>query len=623
MYVERQVDNSRPHEGRVREGNLKAALFIASLAFSFFWLVEFRALDVAVSARAESPNGVALVIGNATYKHAGHLANPKNDAEDVATAFQALGYRVIKGIDLDKRAMERTISEFARALNDASVGVLFYAGHGLQVDGRNYLVPIDARLEDATGVDFELVQLATVQRAMERSVRTNIIFLDACRNNPLARNLARTMGTRSTGAIPGLASTEAGVGTLISFSTQPGNVALDGTGRNSPYSKALAKHLVATRSDLSEVLINVRRDVMAATENRQVPWEHSALTDRLYFNPTMPNANRPAKAPGVSSDSSFQVEMAFWTAVRDSGQVALLESYLSRFPDGRFVEHARKAISDLKQRIPEQNQTALSPTPDAPAKSPQASPTYPFDGTWEAKVSFTVSACASRSGQFFMTISNGVISASARTLGGSVDSSGDIRFERQAKVNAAVRLRFTGTLLSETGTGRVQAVGRTCRGTVVFTRTSGGPLSAATSATSTSTDSERAALPSVPRKRAELLQSELKRVGCYDGMVDGDWGSGSVKAMADFNTHSRMAFHTEEPTDLAIVALQKIFARICPGPASSPTEAARSPQTRSSTSRNSRCRIESREACVARARSLGVQRGSGYCLPANRRRVCR
>ncbi len=124
-------------------------------------------------------------------------------------------------------------------MRGAPVAVFFYAGHGLQVGGQNYLVPVDAQLVTASALDFEMVRLDLVHRAMEREASTNILFLDACRNNPLARNLARTMGTRSTAIGRGLAPVEAGVGTLVSFSTQPDNVALDGTGRNSPFAGAL------------------------------------------------------------------------------------------------------------------------------------------------------------------------------------------------------------------------------------------------------------------------------------------------------------------------------------------------------------------------------------------------
>jgi uncharacterized caspase-like protein len=119
---------------------------------------------------------------------------------------------------------------------------------------------------------------------MEREARTNILFVDACRDNPLARNLARGMGTRTIKIARGLAAVESGIGTLISFSTQPGNVALDGTGRNSPFTEALVKHMATPGEDLSATLIRVRLDVMRVTDRKQVPWEHSALTGKFYFN---------------------------------------------------------------------------------------------------------------------------------------------------------------------------------------------------------------------------------------------------------------------------------------------------------------------------------------------------
>ncbi len=253
-------------------------------------------------------NRVALVIGNSAYQHASALANPKNDAADMAEAAERLGFKVIKGLDLDKSGMDRTIRRFADALRGATIGMFFYAGHGLQVGGRNYLVPIDAELKTAEALDFEMVGLDVVQRIMEAATETNILFVDACRDNPLSRNLARAMGTRSTAIGHGLTAQEAGAGTLISFSTQPGNVALDGTGtRNSPYAGALATHIATRGKDLSAVLVQVRRDVMATTGKRQIPWEHSALTAEVMLAPEAPvqtSANTPPKADASERNAS-------------------------------------------------------------------------------------------------------------------------------------------------------------------------------------------------------------------------------------------------------------------------------------------------------------------------------
>lgn len=239
---------------------------------------------------------VALVIGNAAYKHAAELRNPRNDAQDVADALDKLGFTVIPGYDLDHSGLRRSIGSFAVALENATVAVFYYAGHGIQVGGTNYMVPIDSRLENEYSPEFELIRMDVVQRLMESRPRTNIIFLDSCRDNPLARNLARAMGTRSTSVGRGLSPTESGIGTLVSYSTQPGNVAVDGVGRNSPYAEALVRQLKREGIAITDMLLDVRRDVMHATNDRQIPWEHSALRDRFYFAPAKPAALPPPLA---------------------------------------------------------------------------------------------------------------------------------------------------------------------------------------------------------------------------------------------------------------------------------------------------------------------------------------
>ena len=184
---------------------------------------------------------LALVIGNSAYKNAPALKNPANDASDIADALQRLGFEVIRGVDLDYSAMRLMVRRFGEKLANADVALLFYAGHGLQVAGKNYLVPIDAQIETQADLDFGTIDLDLVLRGMEADARTNIIFLDACRDNPLAANLTRRLGTRSGTVSRGLAQVDTAVGTLIAFSTQPGNVALDGEGRNSPFTAALLK----------------------------------------------------------------------------------------------------------------------------------------------------------------------------------------------------------------------------------------------------------------------------------------------------------------------------------------------------------------------------------------------
>ncbi len=251
---------------------------------------------------ASAAKRIALVIGNAAYVEAGALINPVNDAADMAKALTQSGFDVILGLDLDRHGFDEKLRAFSRGLDDAGTAVLFYAGHGLQVSGRNYLIPVDASLRTERDLDFEAVSLDFVLHQMEagREGKTTIVFLDACRDNPLARNLARTMGTRSASIGQGLAEAHTGVGTFIAYSTQPGNVALDGAGRNSPFTAALANRIQTPGRNLNALMIEVRNEVLKTTGGKQVPWDHSALTSDFFFRPGTQAANGAPVSAGES-----------------------------------------------------------------------------------------------------------------------------------------------------------------------------------------------------------------------------------------------------------------------------------------------------------------------------------
>ncbi|MGH6816214.1 MAG: caspase family protein [Hyphomicrobiaceae bacterium] len=310
---------------------------------------------------------IALVVGNAAYRHTSELKNPKNDAVDMAEALQKLDFTVIASVDLDKVALDRRLREFAEALPGADIAVFFYAGHGLQVAGRNYLIPVDAKLSTQAALDFEMVPLDLVQRIMEREAKASILFLDACRDNPLGRSLARAMGTRSAEVGRGLAGMDSAVGSLIGFSTQPGNVALDGEGRNSPFAAALSKHLVSPDDDLSGILIKVRNDVVRATARKQIPWENSSLWMRLYFTPPAGGAVEAPKPAPPGTEPEARLEIAFWETVKDSGDPAALRTYLDRFPQGTFANLARVLIARL-QRTSEQRAATETTADKDPTK---------------------------------------------------------------------------------------------------------------------------------------------------------------------------------------------------------------------------------------------------------------
>ena len=304
-------------------------------------LIAVLVASLLAAAPALAEKRVALVIGNSAYTHASVLSNPANDAAEMAKVLTEAGFQVIAGVDLDKRAFDGKMRDFARVLGNADVALFYYAGHALQVGGRNYLVPIDAAMQGERDLDFEAVSVDFVLRQMEieRENKTNLVFLDACRDNPLARNLARSMGTRSTSVGQGLAQVKTGVGTFISYSTQPGNVALDGTGTNSPFTEALVKGIKVSGRNLTSVMIDVRKDVLSATGGKQVPWDHSSLTGDFYF--------QLAAAPGFVARPEGPSQVDIQARLKE------LEEELQRKTDqtGKVVElaQARERLRQLTE----------------------------------------------------------------------------------------------------------------------------------------------------------------------------------------------------------------------------------------------------------------------------------
>jgi hypothetical protein len=298
---------------------------------------------------ASASGRVALVIGNSAYKFAPRLNNSVNDATDVAAALERLGFDVVLGLDLDHAGTREHVLRFSGQLAGAEAGLFYYAGHALQVGGRNYLVPIDAQLTSEADLDFRAIDLDLVLRNMTRETRTNIVFLDACRDNPLAVNLARRLGTRSGAVGRGLAQVAGGIGTLIAFATEPGNVALDGDGRNSPFTAALLDVIERPGVHVADVMIAVRNQVLKQTSGKQVPWEHSSLTERFYFvRGSAPPPGSGDEAAKPREVSPLDLELAFWNSIKNSRNPRLFETYLARYPNGTFVEVAKITLEELR-----------------------------------------------------------------------------------------------------------------------------------------------------------------------------------------------------------------------------------------------------------------------------------
>ncbi|OSM04374.1 hypothetical protein MAIT1_04275 [Magnetofaba australis IT-1] len=306
---------------------------------------------------------VALVIGNSAYQHAGALRNPEHDARAVASKLRALGFDVVDGLDLDRRHMERAIRDFARKLRGAGVGLFYYAGHGLQVQGRNYLVPVDAALQDVEDLPFEAIPMRLIMTQLEREQRTNLVFLDACRNNPLARNLARSMGlSRDAAGSGGLAREQAGLGTLIAYATQPGNVAADGESRNSPFTQALLRHIDEPGLEVRQLMTAVRRDVAQTTHNRQIPWDHSSLMSDFWFVPKTREKSGPELAAALLPACDLMLSRNALTmppTAKDQPPQNAYDCYQQALTLDFANTEARKGIAHIEQRIAEQCDTAL------------------------------------------------------------------------------------------------------------------------------------------------------------------------------------------------------------------------------------------------------------------------
>ncbi|MEM9633684.1 MAG: caspase family protein [Pseudomonadota bacterium] len=246
-------------------------------------------LTLLLPAAAQASARVALVIGNGAYQAMSSLVNPANDANLMASKLAGLGFDVIRVIDGDRRGFYDALTQFGRKAQGAEVALVFYAGHGVQVNGRNWLLPVDAQIQASTDLPGQAVKANDLLEIMEASgAKLKLVFLDACRNNPLPRSLSR-------GTSNGLARLEANAaGMMIAFATSPGDVALDGTGSNSPFTEALATWIDTPDLEIRHLMGRVRESVYRATGEAQLPWLNEALIGEFYFgghsSGTAPNA---------------------------------------------------------------------------------------------------------------------------------------------------------------------------------------------------------------------------------------------------------------------------------------------------------------------------------------------
>ncbi|RKE72733.1 caspase family protein [Pseudorhodoplanes sinuspersici] len=351
-----------------------ASFVVAAAATAVLWTgsasaqVRTAALENGVPAltAATNENRIALVIGNSAYKNNKPLNNPANDAQAVSQLLNTAGFEVVMAFDLNRDVMKQTVAEFAARINEKgpnTVAMVYYAGHGLQVDGENYLVPVDAKFESETDLVENGVKLADVMSALEAvPSKARIVILDACRNNPFTAS--------GDAGGKGLAIVDAPAGSIVAYSTAPGTEAFDGLGRHSPYAAAFMRTVKQPNMPIEQVFKKVRVLVHESTDSKQTPWESSSLTSDFVFFTNAVNgggaAPVPAQAPvklALADLGSRPVNVAYEAVVAEDS-IEYYEEFVRLYPTDPLCDRIRRLLSRRQQMIAWQNVTHRN-SPDA------------------------------------------------------------------------------------------------------------------------------------------------------------------------------------------------------------------------------------------------------------------
>jgi hypothetical protein len=319
-----------------------------------FWIAALSVAGLLVSADAAlADKRVAFVVGNGAYKNVAPLPNPAVDARSMAKLLRNVGFDVVEGANLTRDKMTERLLEFGKKAEGADVALFFYAGHGIAVNGTNYLLPVDADLKSE--MDVKLGAAINVDLTLEQTMsdaKVKLVFLDACRDNPFAAKIRSAKATRSVSVQSGLAEMKSGEGTLIAFATGPGQTALDGeAGTNSPFTRALMANIASPGVEIQQAMTRVRAQVNEETSRNQLPWGHTNLIGSVYLNPVAGAAGQQADAPNtpaVVAGPVSEVELEFWRSIKDSNKPEEFNAYLTNYPNGTFKSLALARIASLQ-----------------------------------------------------------------------------------------------------------------------------------------------------------------------------------------------------------------------------------------------------------------------------------
>jgi uncharacterized caspase-like protein len=473
-----------------------------------FWLA---AALILICQPALAEKRVALVLGNSAYQNVPPLSNPVNDAALMADTLKRAGFDVVDSRqNLSALETRRALREFADKATGADIAVIYYAGHGIEVDGSNYLIPVDARLERDNDVYDEAFSLDRVLVSVESAKKLRLVILDACRDNPFAQTMKKTVATRAIGR--GLAKVEpASPNTLIAYSAKAGSTAADGSGKNSPFTTALSRHLTAPGLDVRRAFGFVRDDVLKTTNNRQEPYVYGSLGGDDVPLVSAPAAAAPAAAataPNPRADIRRDYELALQV-----GNRAAFTAFLAQHPDGFYSSLAKLQLDKIVAD--------------------------------EAHVAAVEKAKQAEQERARLVASGAQKDAQAR-------ADADARAAEQARLDAEKTRQTAQQQAADAERNRVAAVANE-------------PVPQP-AAPAPDQNINVAALNPAPSQTeiTKSVQTELRRVGCYSGSADGDWGDASQRSLSQFNRNAGTKLDVRTANADTLDAIKQKPSRVCP-----------------------------------------------------------
>jgi uncharacterized caspase-like protein len=454
---------------------------------------------------------VALVLGNSAYQNVAKLPNPVNDGAVIAATLKDAGFDVVDSRhDLPAAETRRALRDFADRARDADIALVYYAGHGIEVDGANYLIPVDAKLERDTDVYDEAFSLDRVLLAIEPAKKLRLVILDACRDNPFSKNMKRTVASRAIGQ--GLAKVEpTSPNMLIAYSAKAGSTAADGDGKNSPFTIALSKHLTTPGLDVRRAFGFVRDDVLKTTSNRQEPFVYGSLGGEDVPLVAAKAAPALAPTPNPQAEARRDYELAL-----QIGNKSALNAFLAQYPDGFYASLAKLQLEKIAAE--------------------------------EARVAATEKARLAEQ-------ERAKLAAEGAQQPQQAKADADAKAAEQARIAAEKAKQVAQEQAAEAEQKRVEAE-KAAPDTKV---------AAVTPAARTETLNLAALNAGAPQTEVnKSVQAELRRVGCLSAEADGNWNTTSQRSLTLFNRYAKTRFDTRLASTDALDTIKLKTARVCP-----------------------------------------------------------